>query len=196
MTRQPFFRIIFLALAFVVTSCNGQVKKDLPKEKVSEPKALSAGQPELIKPPGSPKGGTSSLSLQDKAGNFWFGTYKGIYKYNGKSFSQVTVANGLISNWIWCILEDKAGKIWIGTEAGLCVYDGKTFTTIQIPLRKNMPPNQHRNTHNVFSIMQDKSGRLWFATIDGVYIYDGKSFTPFIVKEGVGGFMSTNHNVE
>jgi ligand-binding sensor domain-containing protein len=44
--------------------------------------------------------------------------------------------------------------------------------------------------------MQDKSGKLWFATIDGVYIYDGKTFTPFIVKEGGGGFMSSNHNVE
>ncbi len=196
MTRQLFLCSIFIAYTYVVTSCNGQNKKDLPKEQVSKLKASSAGQPELIKPPGSPKGGTSGLSLQDKAGNFWFGTYNGIYKYDGKSFSQFTVANGLISNWIWCILEDKAGKIWIGTEAGLCVYDGKTFTTIQIPLRKNMSPNQHRNTHNVFSIMQDKNGRLWFATIDGVYTYDGKSFTPFIVKEGVGGFMSSNHNVE
>jgi ligand-binding sensor domain-containing protein len=59
-----------------------------------------------------------------------------------------------------------------------------------------MPPNQYRNTHNVFSIMQDKSGKLWFATIDGVYTYDGKSFTPFIIKEGGGGFKSSNHNVE
>jgi ligand-binding sensor domain-containing protein len=97
-------------------------------------------------------------------------------------------------------LEDKAGKIWIGTEGGICLYDGKTFTKIQIPLRKNMPPNKYHNTHDVFSIMQDKSGKLWFATIDGVYIYDPRradgTFTHFKVNEGEGGFKSSNNNVE
>ena len=196
MTRPLFLRTIFLAFICVVTACNGEVKNDLPKENVIEPKIILAGQRKLVKTQGSQKGGTVGRILQDKAGNLWFGTFKGLYKYDGKSFSLFTVKNGLNSNWVWCILEDKDGKLWIGTEAGLCLYDGKTFTTIQIPLRKNMPPNQYRNTHNVFSIMQDKSGKLWFATIDGVYTYDGKSFTPFIIKEGGGGFMSSNHNVE
>ncbi len=110
------------------------------------------------------------------------------------------MADGLNSNNISSILEDKDGKIWIGTgAAGVCLYDGKTFAKIQIPLRKNLPPNKnqyYRNSHWVFSIMQAKSGKLWFATIDGVYIYDGKSFTPFIVNEGAGGFMSSNNNME
>jgi ligand-binding sensor domain-containing protein len=100
------------------------------------------------------------------------------------------VADGLISNNIFCMLEDRDGKIWIGTTTGLCLYDGKTFTKIEIPLPKNLPPNKsdlYRNSHWVFSIMQAKSGKLWFATIDGVYIYDGKSFTPFIIDEGAGG---------
>jgi ligand-binding sensor domain-containing protein len=184
MTRQLFLSTIFLALTSVVTPCNGQVKKDLPKEKVSEPKIIADGQPKLIKIQSSQKDDNVGCSLQDKAGNLWLGTSEGIYKYDGKSFSQFTLTNGLNSNRISCILEDKDGKIWIGTEAGLCLYTGKTFTPIQIPLRKNMPPNKQRNTHNVFSIMQDKSGKLWFATIDGVYIYDGKTFTPFIVEEG------------
>jgi ligand-binding sensor domain-containing protein len=106
------------------------------------------------------------------------------------------VSNGLNSNNIYSIFEDKDGKIWIGTAAGLCIYDGETFAKIQIPLRKNLPPNKFRNSHEVFSIMQDKSGKLWFATIDGVYIYDGKLFTPFIIDEGAMGYMSSNNNAE
>jgi ligand-binding sensor domain-containing protein len=187
----------FLTILIIGTSCNGQGKKDLPKEKVSETKIISDRQPKLIKTQDSQKGDNVCCSLQDKAGNLWFGTSgEGVYKYDGKSFSQFTATNGLNSNHVYCILQDKDGKIWIGTEAGVCLYDGKSFATIQITLRKNMPPNKYHNTHDVLGIMQDKSGKLWFATIDGVYIYDGKTFTSFIVNEGGGGFLSSNNNVE
>jgi ligand-binding sensor domain-containing protein len=177
-------------LLFILsTACNGPVKKDLQKD-----------HPKLIKTIGSPRYGNVQCSLQDKAGNLWFGTTEnGLYKYDGKSFSRFLVADGLTSNNVYCILEDKDGKIWIGTEAGLCLYDGKTFAKIQILSRKNQPPNKndlYRNSHWVFSIMQAKSGKLWFATIGGVFIHDGKSFTPFIVNEGVSGFASSNNNVE
>ncbi|MBL7738922.1 MAG: hypothetical protein JNK14_06855 [Chitinophagaceae bacterium] len=185
--RQVF---TFLTILFFGTACNGPVKKDLPKD-----------HPKLIKTIGSPRYGNVQCALQDKVGNLWFGTTEnGLYKYDGKSFKQFLVADGLNSNNIYSILEDKDGKIWIGTEAGLCLYDGKTFAKIQIPLRKNLPPNKNQNYRNsrhwVFSIMQAKSGKLWFATVDGVYIYDGKSFTPFIITEAAGGYMSTNNNAE
>ena len=185
------FVYALLLLSVFGTACNGQDKKGLTNENVAHT--------ELIKTIASPTYNVR-CGLQDKAGNLWFGTQgNGLYKYDGKSFSQFLVANGLNSNTIHCLLEDKDGKIWIGTNVGLCLYDGKTFAKIQIPLRKNQPPNTnptYRNLHWVFSIMQAKSGKLWFATIDGVYIYDDKSFTPFIVSESGGGFLSSNHNVE
>ena len=181
----------FMTILFFGTACSGPVKKDLPKEKE---------HPKLIKTIGDPRYGNVQCSLQDKAGNLWFGTTEnGLYKYDGKSFSRFLVADGLNSNNISSLLEDKDGKIWIGTEAGLCLYDGKTFTEIKIPLPKNLPPNKneyYRNSHWVFRIMQAKSGKLWFATINGVYIYDGKSFTPFIINEAAGGSMSSNNNAE
>lgn len=181
----------FLTILLFGSSCNGQVKKDLPKEKE---------HPKLIKTLGGPRYGNVQCILQDKAGNLWFGTTEnGLYKYDGKSFTQYLMADGLNSNSVYTLLEDKDDKIWIGTEVGLCLYDGKTFAEINIPLPKNLPPNQHpnyRDKHWVFSIIQAKSGKLWFATIDGVYIYDGKSFTPFVINETANGFLSTNHNVE
>ncbi len=184
----------FLTILLFCTSCNGQVKKDLPKEKVSELKIISGKQQKLAS---LIKDDNVHCSLQVKSGNIWFGTTRnGVYKYDGKLFTQFTESNGINLNSINHMLKDKDGKIWIGTDAGLVFYNGKTFTEIHIPLPKNMPPNNYWNTHNVFSIMQDKSGKLWFATIDGVYIYDGKTFTPFIVNEGGGGYMSSNNNVE
>lgn len=186
----------FLTILFLGTACNEPVKKELPKKKE---------HPKLIKNQGN---GNVSCGLQDKAGNLWFGTSdNGLYQYDGKSFSQFLMADGLNSNSISCILEDNDGKIWIGTEAGLCLYDpstslrtgGKTFAEIQIPLPQNLPPNKneyYRNSHRVYSIMQAKSGKLWFVTIDGVYIYDGKSFTLFIINEAANGFLGSNDKVE
>ena len=177
-----------LTILLFATACNGPVKKNLPKEKE---------HPKLIKNIGN---GNVQCSLQDKAGNLWFGIIgNGLYKYDGKSFSQFLVDDGLNSNDVHSILEDKDGKIWIGTEAGLCLYDGKTFAKIQIPLPKNLSPNKnsyYRNSHQVYSMMQAKSGKLWFVTTDGVYIYDGKSFTLFIINEAANGFLSSNDKVE
>ncbi|MFV8361322.1 ligand-binding sensor domain-containing protein [Flavobacterium sp. LS1P3] len=187
----------FLILLLFGTACNGPIEKNVPKEKGSESNILAVAHPKLIKTIGSPKYGNVQSTLKDKAGNLWFGTTEnGLYKYDGKSFTQFLVSDGLNSNNINALLEDKDGKIWIGTPVGVCLYDGKTFTKIQIPLLKNLPPNKFKKTQEVFSIMQDKSRKLWFATIDGVYIYDGKSFTPFIINEGGVGYMSSNNNVE
>lgn len=178
---------LLIILLFGTASCNGPVKNDLPKEKE---------HPKLIK---NIRNGNVQCSLQDKAGNLWFGTANGLYKYDGESFTRFVAADGLNSNNVYSLLEDKSGKIWIGTYAGLCIYDGKTIAEIKIPLPKNLPPNENPNYHNshwVYNIIQAKSGNLWFATIDGVYIYDGKSFILFEIKEAPNGFLSNNDKAE
>jgi len=180
----------FLTILLFGTACNGPVKEALPKEKE---------HPKLIKTIGDPRYGNVNCSMQDKAGNLWFGTTEnGLYKYDGKSFRQFLVADGLNSNSINDILEDKDGKIWIGSKDGVCLYDGKTFAKIQIPLPKNLPPNKNEfyQTHSVSDIMQDKAGKLWFVTIDGVYVYDGKTFTLFLINEAANGFLTSNDKVE
>lgn len=189
----------FLTLLLFGTACNGPIKNELPKESLIESNKVSDAHPKLIKTIGSPGYGHVRCGLQDKAGNLWFGTTEnGLYKYDGKSFRQFLVADGLNSNSINDILEDQKGKIWIGTKMGICVYDGKAFTEIRIQLPKNLPPNtnKHYQTHIVHDIMQDHKGKLWFVTIDGVYVYDGKSFTLFIVDVAAKGFMSSNDKVE
>ncbi len=196
---NKYFSILLTILLFG-TSCNGQVKKDSLKGKLNESKIIAIGQPKLVRNLGSlkDKGHNVHCSLQDKAGNLWFGTSgDGLYKYDGKLFTQFTKSNGLNSNTVWCILEDKSGKIWIGTDDGICLYDpwaslrtgDNQFTKIQIAI-----PNEMRSSsNNVWSIMQDKSGKLWFATSNGVFVYDpstelkedGKSFDFFKVTEDV-----------
>jgi ligand-binding sensor domain-containing protein len=176
-----------LATLVLATACNTAVRKDTPNDKE---------HPRIIK-----TGGNTNVQcgLLDQAGNLWFGTsVDGLFKYDGKSFRQFLVADGLSSNSINDLVESKDGSIWIGTKNGISLYDGKAFTKILIPLPKNLPPNTNKfyQTQIVHDIMQDKSGKLWFATIDGVYVYDGKSFALFIINESANGFLSSNDKAE
>ena len=176
-----------LAILILGNACNETVKKDFPKEKKLSTVFKSMGNCNV------------SRFMQDKSGNLWFGTTdNGLYKYDGKSFNQFTINDGLDCNKIYCILEDKAGKIWVGTEVGLCLYNGKTFSKIQIPLPKNLPHNKnpYYQTHWVYNMLQAKDGKLWFVTIDGVFIYDGKTFSYFPMNEAQNGFFTSNDKVE
>ena len=181
-----------LAVVFFVTSCNGQIKTDSPTSSVSEPKVMSTEQLKLVKTQGSTESDNVWCGLQDKAGNLWFGTTgEGVYRYNGKSFTQFTEKDGLNSNTVYSILEDKSGNIWIGTLDGICHFDGKTIT--QIPITGNLFTASSNNNYyssqskksTVWSMLQDKSGKIWFGTGDGVYCYNGKSFSHFLQNDGV-----------
>jgi ligand-binding sensor domain-containing protein len=185
-------KLVFTLLITMIfsTACNTQVKKDVPTTKE---------HPTLVKNIGDPNYGNVQCSLQDKAGNLWFGTTEnGLYKYDGKTFVRFLVADGLLSNNITSLLQDTDGTIWIGTKEGLCTYDGKTFTAIEIPLPKNLPPNKNTyyQNHCVYYSIQAKNGKLWFATIDGVYVYDGKSFAFFAINEAANGFLTSNDKAE
>jgi len=69
--------------------------------------------------------------LQDKTGNFWFGTDgDGACRYDGNSLTCFTEKEGLCSNFVRTSLEDKAGNIWFGTRDGVCRYDGKSFANL------------------------------------------------------------------
>ena len=41
------------------------------------------------------------------------------------TFKRLTVADGLVSNYIVDIIQDKQGYIWMASESGLCKFDGK-----------------------------------------------------------------------
>jgi ligand-binding sensor domain-containing protein len=180
-----------LAIVFIATSCNGQTKTLTLKDKQSETKTSPIGQPKLINTQGTTSSDNVHYSLQDKAGNLWFGTAgSGVYRYDGKLFFNYTTKDGLSNNNVWCILEDKSGNIWFGTTDGVCRYDGKNIIPISIPflIRPEVSNNYYSNQstkNTVWSMLQDKSGKIWFGTGDGVYCYDGKVFTRFLQNDGV-----------
>jgi ligand-binding sensor domain-containing protein len=138
-------------------------------------------------------------SLKDKTGNLWFSVSdRGIYRFDGKSFSKFTGQVGEGISISSCIYEDKTGHLWFKTnDGGVCKYDGKTFSSLQLPLPdsnivgRDKYSTLKRNRIEVGPMLEDKKGKLWFLTTNhGVYRYDAdlvntagyeKSFTVFAV---------------
>ncbi|MFM7295674.1 MAG: two-component regulator propeller domain-containing protein [Planctomycetota bacterium] len=115
--------------------------------------------------------------LQDSKGTYWFGSWKeGVCRFDGRSLTYFTVADGLSDNQIRSIREDKDGVIWFEGGVGLSGFDGEKIIT---------PTNRNYTSRDDWRL---GTGDLWFKedgvagateleARPGVYRYDGKTFT-------------------
>ena len=111
-------------------------------------------------------------TIQDKSGNYWFGTSGGgVCNYFGKQFTVYDKSSGLGGNFIYSIFRDSKKRLWIGTsDRGLSLLDSSKFYSF----------NQSNGFENVKvkAIAEDTNGILYFGTDgQGVYTYDGTSFS-------------------
>lgn len=185
--ENAIFVLLLIALGF--TSCNGQTKPWQPNIAVVEKISFTSKNLKLTKTQGTNEYQNVHCSLQDKDGNLWFGTTgEGVYRYDGKEFTQFTKKDGLSNNTVWSILEDKSGNIWFGTDDGVSRYDGKTISKIPFTITSSSGyglPVTQTGINAVWSIFQDKSGIIWFGTTEDLYCYDGKSFSRFIDNSSI-----------
>jgi ligand-binding sensor domain-containing protein len=184
---------LLLTLSIFVTSCNGQLKTNLLTDSSRTKQIIVERLLKIPKPRNVYQDATIDCGIQDKAGNIWFGSNgEGLYRYDGKTFTNFTTKDGLDNNIVYSILEDKTGDIWVGTKTGLNRYNGKTFTRITIILNYSLsfyPIQSHSNDpplqNGVWCMMQDKSGKIWFGTDAGVYCYNKTYFSRFLDNQSI-----------
>jgi ligand-binding sensor domain-containing protein len=156
-----------LFLVFIsFTSCGGQnqttVAKDNIKPEIKE--VISSEGPKSI---------TRNI-IQDRKGNIWMAAFDGIFRYDGKSFTNIT--SNITSARFFSILEDRNGNFWFGTiGSGVYYYDGKSF--------KNFTTRQGLLNNEVTCIFEDKKGDIWFGVSGGASCYNGKSFRNYIIND-------------
>jgi len=144
---------------------------------------------------------------EDQEGNLWFGTAKGLCRYDRKTFTTIAIPQSDTSsiwldkvypvinpNQVMSILQDKNGFFWIGTNgAGVYHYDGNTFTQHLSNVGKVYEDSLQHNI--VLSITEDLSGNIWFTSLShaGVSRYDGAKFTHFKTENGLSdNFVRTS----
>jgi ligand-binding sensor domain-containing protein len=192
--KSPVFSLLLATIFF--TSCNRETKLEHLNKTVTEQLSFTSKNAKLTKTQGTTEHQNVHCSLQDKDGNLWFGTTgEGVYRFDGKEFTQFTEKDGLSNNSIWSILEDRAGNIWFGTDDGVSRYDGKTISKIPfaiINLSDFGTVITQSGKNSVWSMLQDKSGIIWFGTSQDLYCYDGKSFSRFLDNRNI----SNNQNLQ
>lgn len=61
-------------------------------------------------------------AMQDSKGYMWFGTDRGLVKFNGYSFQSFTSSEGLTDNTVFSLFEDSSQRIWYHTYSGNIGY--------------------------------------------------------------------------
>lgn len=107
--------------------------------------------------------------VEDRAGNLWFGTFDGLYKYDlGQNrfsvFKRGNTLGSLANSSIYSLYSDDQGYIWIGTYYGGVNYFDPDFGI------SYFPANQAQNglSHPVIgNMVEDKRGIIWICTEGG-----------------------------
>jgi ligand-binding sensor domain-containing protein/DNA-binding CsgD family transcriptional regulator len=115
--------------------------------------------------------------LQDKKGFMWFGTQRGLMRYDGYScrlFGQTQEGSpGFLGKPIHALLEDKKGNLWVGTHAGdLCKRD---VSTGNFRYLTNETTFKTLVGKRIQSFFEDQEGHIWIGTLDdGLFVFDSK----------------------
>lgn len=139
----------------------------------------TASQPDggAIVPPARLRFETVRSMLEDSKDNYWFGSWnEGVCRFDGKSLTYFTVADGLSDNQIRSIHEDRDGVVWFEAGFGISGLDGNKIIAAA---------NRNYASKNDWRL---EAGDLWFKedgvvgateleAQPGVYRYDGKTFT-------------------
>lgn len=99
-----------------------------------------------------------------------------------KQFDNLTTAEGLPHNTVFCLMQDKHGFVWAGTKDGLVRFDGYECRVF----RQSAQGLKHFQGKSIHCILEDSQGNLWVGTQT-----DGLNFRDF--KTGVFRNLSENN---
>jgi ligand-binding sensor domain-containing protein len=161
----PIIYTLFMMFVFC-TSGKGQNQTNVSKD------SIKSETNEIVTSPG-PNRITRNI-IQDRKGNIWIASWEGIFKYDGKSF--VNITSKVSSARFFSVLEDRKGNLWFGSiGSGIYYYNGKSF--------RNYTIKEGLSGNGVTCIYEDKAGNIWLGTEAGASRYDGKSFRNFKMSE-------------
>lgn len=99
----------------------------------------------------------------DREGVVWFGTDKGVCRYDPRALRVETISDERASNFVRTLFKSSDGRLMAGTNRGLFIYDMAA---------KAWRPVARLSRNTVYAIAEDKDGRLLIGTSNGLYASD------------------------
>jgi len=113
--------------------------------------------------------------FQDREGNIWIATSRGIDSFHNLRVVSFSTRQGLSADQVSSVLASRDGTVWIGTYNLDALRAGK-ITSIQ---PRNGLPGQEMT-----SLLEDRAGRLWVGVDYELSVYERGNFTKIHTRDG------------
>ena len=127
--------------------------------------------------------------LEDKQGNIWFATDKGLNKFDGVKFETFTKEDGLPANTVMNLFTDKNGIIWFTTEPSADFYALKGTLLKALTQRRN-GWGRYDGKKIVSFMNKNLSEYLWSHMVN----VDGEIWIGGIIRKSKMGFFLIDYN--
>ena len=115
---------------------------------------------------------------EDRAGNLWAGTSKGLSCLRAGKFVQEAPQEHFTNRTVRAIFEDHEGRLWFGTENGLSCWHNGQFT--------NFTEKDGLSSNVILSLYEDAEHDLWIGTIGGgLNRWRRGKFAAYTTKQGL-----------
>ncbi len=115
--------------------------------------------------------------FRDSKGYLWVGTYSGLARFNGHSWTVYSRKEGINRNQITAIGEDHEGRILVGSRrGGLSIFNGRTFSSA--------PADSREGSCTIEALLLDRNGRTWLATREGFATLEGDRISWITTEAG------------
>lgn len=103
-------------------------------------------------------------AYQDKLGYLWVGSPYGLSRFDGKSFTNYGLADGLLDSRTASGFMDSRFRYWAATESGVVEFKGNRFVSYPVS------DSQHINW--ICQVLETKKGEVWALTDKGIYQFN------------------------
>jgi signal transduction histidine kinase/ligand-binding sensor domain-containing protein len=127
--------------------------------------------------------------FQDREGNIWIATSRGIDNFHDLRVTSFSTRQGLSSDQVNSVLASRDGTVWIGSYNLGFLRSGK-ISSIQ--------PGNGLPGRAVTSLLEDRAGRLWVGIDQELSVYEQGKFRKIHTPDGspLGGVRAMTEDVD
>src|SRR5262249_380290 len=113
---------------------------------------------------------------EDREGNLWVVTGRGIDMFHDTSVATFSTTEGLVDSVVNSVLALRDGTVWVGNEEPLNIIDGNGIRQID--------PRHGLAGQDVAGLFEDSAGRRWLGVANTVMTYEHGRFSPITGADG------------